>query len=173
MLSHLLTLLKVCLRSMCFTYGWNNARKITKYSSWSEILIFVIFRKKLAQKSSVFIKLLFSNLLSQMLPLINVYLRAIYFTHDWNVVRKITKHNSWSEILIFSIFRKKLAQKISVFIKVLLLNIVATMITLLKVYLYTTCFIHTWSTVHKIIKCEYLAFVISHKKFVQKSIVFV
>jgi hypothetical protein len=122
MLSHLLTLLKVCLRAMCFTYSWNNARKITKYSSWSEILIFVIFRKKLAQKSSVFIKLLFSNLLSQMLTLINVYLCTIYFTHGWNVVRKITKHNSWSESLLFHIFRKKLAQKSSVFVKLLFSN---------------------------------------------------
>jgi hypothetical protein len=61
MLTHVWTLWKVCLCAMWSTYVWNSVHKITKHSSWSEISIFVIFRKKLVQKSSVFIKLLSLN----------------------------------------------------------------------------------------------------------------
>jgi hypothetical protein len=106
----------------CFTYVWNSVHKITKYSSCLTILIFVIFRKKLAQKSSVFIKLLTADVTVLLLTLLKVYLHTMCFTHDWSVARKITKYSSWSEILIFVIFRKKLAQKSSVFVKQLLTN---------------------------------------------------
>jgi hypothetical protein len=53
----MIILLKVYLCAMCFIYVYNSIHKIAKYSSYSEILRFVIFRKKLAQKSSVFVNL--------------------------------------------------------------------------------------------------------------------
>jgi hypothetical protein len=50
-------LLNVYLCATWFIYIWSVAHKITKYSSWSEILILIIFCEKLAQKSSVFVTL--------------------------------------------------------------------------------------------------------------------
>jgi hypothetical protein len=133
LLLHMLMLLKVYLRAVCFTHDWNVVHKITTCSCWSEILIFAIFRKKLVQKSSVFIKQLVSNnVVSHLLTLLKGHLRAMCFTYVWNSVHKITKYSSWSEILIFAIFRKKLAQKSSVFVKLLISYIVVTYVNSIK-----------------------------------------
>jgi hypothetical protein len=72
----------------------------------SENMIFNIFHEKLAQKSSVFIKVmqLFTTCV------FNTCLKS-------GVYRKYHITIGWSEILIFAIFRKKLAQKSSVFVK--------------------------------------------------------
>jgi hypothetical protein len=113
----MVTLLKVCLCAICFMHVGNSVHKITNYSSWSENLVFVIFRKKLAQKSSVFIELLRSNIVVPIITLLKVYLCTMCFIYSWNYMYKITKYSDWSEILLFTVFHKKITQRTIVFVR--------------------------------------------------------